>query len=53
MRDEFYKVTGNVRYGNLGAKQAAQFRNQIAMNTEGKSICLLRGHSSSYLTTGR
>ncbi|ROV97280.1 hypothetical protein VSDG_04785 [Cytospora chrysosperma] len=34
MRDEFYKVTGNVRYGNLGAKQAAQFRNQIAMNTE-------------------
>ncbi|KUI62882.1 Brefeldin A resistance protein [Cytospora mali] len=34
MRDEFYRVTGDVRYGNLGPKQARQFRHQIAMNTE-------------------
>lgn len=36
MRDEFYKVSGDVRFGNLGSKQAGQFRHQIAMNTEGK-----------------
>ncbi|KAK7732557.1 hypothetical protein SLS53_008444 [Cytospora paraplurivora] len=34
MRDEFYKVSGDVRYGNLGPKQARQFRHKIAMNTE-------------------
>lgn len=37
MRDEFYKVEGDVRYGDLGANQARQFRQTISMNTEGKS----------------
>lgn len=35
MRDEFYKVEGEVRYGDLGANQARQFRQTIAMSTEG------------------
>lgn len=36
MRDEFYKVEGDVRYGDLGANQARQFRQTISMNTEGE-----------------
>lgn len=35
MRDEFFKVEGEVRYGDLGANQAREFRQAIAMNTEG------------------
>lgn len=36
LRDEFYKVSGDVRYGNIGSKEAQQFRSHIAMNTEGE-----------------
>ncbi|KAI8622996.1 multidrug resistance protein CDR1 [Xylariaceae sp. FL1651] len=34
MRGEFSSVTGGVRYGNLGYKDAQKFRHQIVMNTE-------------------
>ena len=33
-RDEFRAVSGDVFYGNAGAKEAQQFRHQIVMNTE-------------------
>ncbi|KAK7743073.1 hypothetical protein SLS62_010705 [Diatrype stigma] len=32
--EEFREVTGTVRYGNVGPKQAKHFRHQIVMNTE-------------------
>ena len=33
-REEFRDVSGDVFYGNAGAKEARQFRHQIVMNTE-------------------
>jgi ATP-binding cassette subfamily G (WHITE) protein 2 (SNQ2) len=33
-REEFREVSGDVFYGNAGAKEAQQFRHQIVMNTE-------------------
>ncbi|EXF83814.1 multidrug resistance protein CDR1 [Colletotrichum fioriniae PJ7] len=33
-RNEFHHVSGDVRYGNLGHREARQFRNQVVMNTE-------------------
>ncbi|KAK4545939.1 hypothetical protein LTR36_002503 [Oleoguttula mirabilis] len=33
-REAFAAVSGDVRYGNVGPKQAKQFRHQIVMNTE-------------------
>ncbi|KAK5113313.1 hypothetical protein LTR85_010930 [Meristemomyces frigidus] len=33
-REEFANVSGDVQYGNIGPKQAKQFRHQIVMNTE-------------------
>jgi ABC-type multidrug transport system ATPase subunit len=33
-REEFRDVSGDVFYGNAGAKEAQQFRHQIVMNTE-------------------
>jgi ABC-type multidrug transport system ATPase subunit len=33
-REEFEQVHGDVRYGNMGPKQAKNFRDQIVMNTE-------------------
>jgi ATP-binding cassette subfamily G (WHITE) protein 2 (SNQ2) len=33
-RGEFQKVSGDVFYGNAGAREASQFRHQIVMNTE-------------------
>lgn len=43
MRAEFHKVGGQVHYGNLGSKQADQFRHQIAMNTEGMPFLPITG----------
>ncbi|KAI1741490.1 putative ABC multidrug transporter [Xylaria scruposa] len=34
MRQEFFRVSGNIRYGNIGHKEARRFRDQIVMNTE-------------------
>ncbi|KAI0401483.1 putative ABC multidrug transporter [Xylaria palmicola] len=34
MRREFASISGNVRYGNIGHKEAQRFRHQIVMNTE-------------------
>ena len=52
-REEFRDVSGDVFYGNAGAKEARQFRHQIVMNTEEdlhfptlKSIS--PGHSPSF-----